>query len=176
MSRTTPRAPSRARGTPRPRAAALVVVGDVDPDDVMRRVEHHFGSIPAGTLPARVVTSEPDQLAEGRVRVERPGTAAYLKLAWHAPAVSDPDFHPMLVLDAALTGATGVNLWGSFRKPPQRGTRLHRAAVSSAGARAGGGRRRCSARCARPSIRSSTPCRRRSARARRPAPLNPRRR
>ena len=106
-------------------------MGDVDPDDVMRRVEHHFGPIPAGTLPGRVVTSEPDQLGERRVRVERPGTTAYLKLAWHAPAVTDPDFHPMLVLDAALTGAKGVNLWASFRNPPQRSTRLYRALVET---------------------------------------------
>jgi zinc protease len=114
-----------------PNNAALVIVGDVDPDDVMRRVEHYFGPIPAGTLPARVVTSEPDQLGERRVRVERPGTTAYLKLAWHAPAVTDLDFHPMLVLDAALTGAKGVNLWASFRNPPQRSTRLYRALVDT---------------------------------------------
>src|SRR6478735_3660782 len=114
-----------------PNNAALVIVGDVDPDDVMRRVEQHFGQIPAGTLPARVVTSEPDQLGERRVRVERPGTTAYLKLAWHAPAVTDPDFHAMLVLDAALTGAKGVNLWASFRNPPQRSTRLYRALVDT---------------------------------------------
>src|SRR4029079_4343889 len=114
-----------------PNNAALVIVGDVDPADVMRRVEQHFGQIPAGTLPARVVTSEPDQLGERRVRVERPGTTAYLKLAWHAPAVTDPDFHAMLVLDAALTGAKGVNLWASFRNPPQRTTRLYRALVDT---------------------------------------------
>jgi zinc protease len=114
-----------------PNNAALVIVGDVDPDDVLRRVEHHFGRIPGATLPARVVTSEPDQLGERRVRVERPGTTAYLKLAWHAPAVTDPDFHPMLVLDAALTGAKGVNLWASFRNPPQRSTRLYRALVET---------------------------------------------
>jgi zinc protease len=35
----------------------------------------------------------------------------------------------MLVLDAALTGAKGVNLWASFRNPPQRSTRLYRALV-----------------------------------------------
>jgi zinc protease len=37
----------------------------------------------------------------------------------------------MLVLDAALTGAKGVNLWASFRNPPQRTTRLYRALVDS---------------------------------------------
>jgi zinc protease len=33
------------------------------------------------------------------------------------------------VLDAALTGAKGINLWASFRNPPQRSTRLYRALV-----------------------------------------------
>jgi zinc protease len=114
-----------------PNNAALVVVGDVDTDEVLRRVDHHFGGISSSALPARVVTPEPDQIGERRVRVERPGTTAYLKLAWHAPHVTHPDFYPMLILDAALTGAKGVNLWASFRNPPQRSTRLYRALVET---------------------------------------------
>jgi zinc protease len=114
-----------------PNNAALVVVGDVDADDVLRRAETHFGPIASRAVPARVATREPDQLGERRVRVERPGTTAYLKLAWHAPEVTHPDFHAMLVLDAALTGAKGVNLWASFRNPPQRSTRLYRALVDA---------------------------------------------
>ena len=35
----------------------------------------------------------------------------------------------MLALDAVLTGAKGVNLWSSFRNPPQRSARLYRALV-----------------------------------------------
>src|SRR5262249_35951548 len=110
-----------------PNNASLVIVGDVDPDDAMRRVQHYFGGIPSSALPSRVATTEPDQQGEGRVRVERPGKPAYLKLAWHAPALTDPDFSPLLVLDAALTGAKGVTLWASSRNPPQRSTRLYRA-------------------------------------------------
>ena len=73
---------------------------------------------------------EPPQLGERRVVVERPGTTAYLKMAWHAPAATDADFFPMLVLDAILTGAKGLNLWTSFRgAPPQRKARLYTALV-----------------------------------------------
>ncbi|MBE3073241.1 MAG: insulinase family protein, partial [Acidobacteria bacterium] len=40
------------------------------------------------------------------------------------------DFYPMVVLDAVLTGAKGLNLWSSFRTPPpQRSARLYRALV-----------------------------------------------
>jgi zinc protease len=113
-----------------PNNAVVVVVGDVETDDVLRRVEKQFGGIPAGSTPRRVRVTEPEQLGERRVEVVRPGTTAYLKLAYPAPGVSDPDFFPMLVLDAILTGAKGINLWSSFRTPPsQRSARLYRALV-----------------------------------------------
>jgi zinc protease len=114
-----------------PNNAALIVVGDVDVDETLRLVEGHFGQIAPGTLPPRVRTKEPAQTGERRVKVERPGTTGYLKLAYGAPAAGEADFLPMLVLDAALTGAKGVNLWASFRNPPQRSTRLYRALVDT---------------------------------------------
>ena len=113
-----------------PNNAIVVVVGDVDTDDVLRRVDKQFGTIPAGPDPKRVAVVEPQQFGERRVEVSREGTTAYLKLAYHAPAVGDADFFPMLVLDAILTGAKGINLWSSFRTPPpQRSARLYRALV-----------------------------------------------
>jgi zinc protease len=113
-----------------PNNATLVIAGDVDEDDVLRRVEKTLGHIPSAPLPPRVSAVEPPQLGERRVLVERPGTTAYLKLAWHAPAATDADFLPMLVLDAVLTGAKGINLWTSFRGvPPQRKARLYTAIV-----------------------------------------------
>jgi len=113
-----------------PNNATLVVAGDVDSDDVLRRVERTLGKVAAADAPPRVSLVEPPQLGERRVVVERPGTTAYLKLAWHAPAATDADFFPMLVLDAILTGAKGLNLWSSFRgAPPQRKSRLYAAVV-----------------------------------------------
>jgi zinc protease len=113
-----------------PNNATLVVVGDVDEDDVLQRAERHFGAIPAGPPARRAVCAEPPQAGERRVIVERQGTTGYVKLAFHAPAAADPDFFPMLVLDAVLTGAKGVNLWSSFRvPPPQRRARLYTALV-----------------------------------------------
>jgi zinc protease len=113
-----------------PNNATLVVVGDVSADDVIRRAERHFGSIPEGPEPERIRAVEPPQIGERRVVLEREGTTSYLKLVYHAPAATDPDFFPMLVLDAVLTGAKGVNLWSGFRGPvPQRRARLYTAIV-----------------------------------------------
>jgi zinc protease len=113
-----------------PNNATLVLVGDVDADDALKRIAGHFGGIPAGATPERLRTVEPEQTGERRLTIEKEGTTAYLKLAYHAPAVGDPGFVPALLLDAVLSGAKGVNLWSSFRvPPPQRNARLYRAVV-----------------------------------------------
>lgn len=113
-----------------PNNATLVIVGDVDSDDVLRRVERQFDGIGPGAVAPRIRATEPQQLGERRVRVVKAGTTAYLKLAYHAPGVAHEDFFPLLVLDAILTGAKGLNLWSSFRTPPpQRSARLYRALV-----------------------------------------------
>ena len=123
-----------------PNNATLVIVGDVESDDALRRAEQAFGPVEAGSVPGHVHPTEPEQLGERRVTLRREGTTGYLKVAYHAPAVDHPDFAPMLVLDAALTGAKGLNLWASFRgAPPQRRSRLYRALVDRRLAAAVGG-------------------------------------
>ena len=113
-----------------PNNAALVIVGDVDSADALCCVEKRFGAIAPGELPERPRTTEPAQLGERRVGIAREGTTAYLKIAYHAPAADAPDFSSVLVLDAVLTGAKGLNLWSSFRDtPPQRKARLYRTLV-----------------------------------------------
>jgi zinc protease len=113
-----------------PANSTVVIVGDVEADDALRRVEREFGKVPASPAPERTAVIEPPQIGERRVVLERPGTTAYLKAAWHAPAVTEADFFPMLLLDAVLTGAKGVNLWSSFRgTTPQRKARLYTALV-----------------------------------------------
>src|SRR5262249_10754845 len=92
--------------------------------------QRRFGDIPAAGMPERFRTVEPEQTGTRRVHLRKPGTAAYWKGAYHAPAVTDASFFPLLVLDAVLTGAKGLNLWSSFRMPaPQRQARLYRALV-----------------------------------------------
>ena len=115
-----------------PNNATLVIVGDVDTADAMRRVVTHFGRLRPGDVARRSQIIEPKQLGERRLTLARDGATAYLKLGYHAPAVTDPDFFPMLVLDAVLTGAKGLNLWASFQTPPsQRSARLYRALVDA---------------------------------------------
>jgi zinc protease len=113
-----------------PNNATLVIVGDIDTTEALRRVEHYFGAILPGSEPSRLRTIEPEQTGERRLTIAKEGTTAYLKVGYHAPSATDPQFFPLLILDAVLTGAKGLNLWSSFRVPaPQRSARLYRALV-----------------------------------------------
>ena len=114
-----------------PNNATLVVVGDVDTADAMRRVERAFAGIAPGVPARRPTTEEPAQDGERRVHLRKPGTTAYWRAAFHAPRFSDPDFFALLALDAILTGASGLNIWSGGRVPtPQRAARLYKALVS----------------------------------------------
>jgi zinc protease len=97
----------------------------------MREVVKHFDKLESSNAVRRACTVEPEQLGERRVTISKEGTTAYLKVGFHAPEVKHRDFLPMLVLDAVLSGAKGVNLWASFRTaPPQRSARLYQALVN----------------------------------------------
>jgi zinc protease len=113
-----------------PSNATLVVVGDVDTDETLKAIEKQFGKIPPGSVPARVKQVEPEQQAERRIVLRKPGTTAYWKAAFHAPAFEDESFFPLLVADAVLNGAAGLNIWsGGGVSRPQRSARLYRALV-----------------------------------------------
>lgn len=113
-----------------PNNATLVVAGDVDVDAALGRVDEFFGTIERGVEPPAVRTREPDQEGERRVVVERPGTTRYLDVAFHAPSFSDPDFVPLFVADAVLSGGKGINLWaGGFGRNARTTSPLYEALV-----------------------------------------------
>jgi zinc protease len=115
-----------------PNNATLVVVGDVGTADAVRRVEAHFSAIPSGVPARRFTTTEPPQGGERRVHLRKPGTTAYWRAVFHAPRFADPDFFPLLALDAILTGASGLNIWSGGSVPtPQRSARLYRGLVNT---------------------------------------------
>lgn len=123
-----------------PSNATLVIVGDVDTDATLKNVEKHFGQIPSPGPPARIGLVEPDQQAERRVVLRKPGTTAYWKASFHGPAFTDEAFFPLLVADAVLNGAAGLNVWsGGGVSRPQRSARLYRALVDKGLASAVGG-------------------------------------
>ena len=112
-----------------PNNAVVVAVGDFDSQALLARVREAFEPIPPGPKPPPVRSVEPPQEGERRVMVRRPGGAVpQLQMAFHAPAATDPDFFPCLVLDGVLSGFKGPGVFGG-EAMGVRSSRLYRALV-----------------------------------------------
>ena len=113
-----------------PNNAILVVAGDFATRDTLRLVRRHFGRLKRGEALPGVRTVEPRQEGERRLTLRRPAGAAYLDVAFHAPAATDPDFSAMLVLDGLLAGGPSVNPWsGHGGRGPSKSSRLYHALI-----------------------------------------------
>jgi zinc protease len=112
-----------------PNNAVLVVTGDLDPDRALGLVRRRFGRLRRGPTPPRLRTVEPEQSGERRVLVRRPSGAAYLDIAWHAPAATDADFPAFLLLDGILAGGPSVNVWARGAGGSSKSSRLYGALV-----------------------------------------------
>ncbi|MDI3513890.1 MAG: zinc protease [Rhodocyclaceae bacterium] len=97
-----------------PNNAYLVVVGDVDHREVFRQAEQHYGAIPARETPARRTSAEPAQRGPRAAVVKAPAELPYVAMAWHVPALRDPEHdreaYALDVLAAVLDGYDGARL------------------------------------------------------------------
>jgi predicted Zn-dependent peptidase len=84
-----------------PNNALAVLVGDLDPAEVIRVVERYFGNLPSQPFPMTPVLEEPPQTGERRVRVEFPAEPNLLML-YQAPPLGHPDMYALAVLGSLL--------------------------------------------------------------------------
>ena len=146
-----------------PNNAVLVVAGDLEHAATLGRIRERFEALPATGETTEVRTIEPPQTGARRVTVRKPGPHARLIVAFRAPALLDPDFPTLVLLDALVAGGKGFRLLEDYPAPP--GTTAGR---GSEGAGHAKGRRPGKRR----STRTSIPSRHRSPSAK----VSPRRR
>jgi zinc protease len=110
-----------------PANASVVVVGDVDPAEVRRLAQKHYGSIPARAVPARKPRAEPAQAGIRRTELKAPAEQAYVALSFKVPQLasfeSTPDNDDALaltVLAAVLDGYSGARLDRGLVRGPDR--------------------------------------------------------
>ena len=84
-----------------PNNALAVLVGDLDPAEVIRLAERYFGGLPPQPIPPAPILEEPPQTGERRVRVEFPAEPQILML-YQAPPLGHPDTYPLAVLATLL--------------------------------------------------------------------------
>lgn len=97
-----------------PNNATLVVVGDVNPKEVLRLAKKFFGPIKARPLPERKPQQEPQQKGERRVVVQAPAKLPYLIMGYHVPVLdkNDTDWEPyaLEILAGILDGNASARL------------------------------------------------------------------
>lgn len=96
-----------------PNNAVLVVVGDINPDDIIVLIEKYFGGIPRQPPPPKVTTVEPEQRGERRIFVEYDANPV-LAIAYHKPAIGHPDQYVMDVIEAVLSNGRTSRLYKSL--------------------------------------------------------------
>ena len=111
-----------------PNNAILVVVGDFDTEDWLKRIAKAFEPIPPGDMPPQDVPQEPPQRGERRVILRMPGAAPIVRIAYHTPPVSHADFVPLAIADAILSGGRAIFAFGDSQA---RSARLYRALVET---------------------------------------------
>jgi zinc protease len=84
-----------------PETLVLVVVGPVNPAEVLATAERTFGRIPRTGLHRLPLAPPPPPRGERR-EATRPGAHAYLGLAWHAPRLDHADTAAMDLLVSIL--------------------------------------------------------------------------
>jgi len=112
-----------------PRNALAVAVGAFDADAMLRLIEQYFGAIASGPDVPPVTAVEPPQMGGRRVIVEGEGTVAYLQVVFRTSTVHEPDFFAMTVLDAVLTGASGMTFFSGGLT--NKSSRLYKALVTT---------------------------------------------
>lgn len=93
-----------------PNNCTLVLVGDVDPQEVFALARKYFEPIARQAAPSSLRTTEPEQLGEKRVTVERKGQTPLLYVAYKAPPPTDPRSPAMNLLLSVLTDGDSSRL------------------------------------------------------------------
>lgn len=96
----------------RPGNAVLAIAGAFDTQDMLDKVNAHFGAIPDVTPNEMEIHPESSLNGEKKVSVTGPGQTSYVQIAYRAPSANHEDFFVLSVLDSLLTGPSSLNMFG----------------------------------------------------------------
>jgi zinc protease len=82
-----------------PNNATVVVVGDVEPEQVLALARRYYGALARRKFPGRKALAEPEQRGVKRVTLKAAAELPYVRLAYKVPALRDPaaDWEPYAI-------------------------------------------------------------------------------
>lgn len=84
-----------------PNNCVVVIVGDINPEKVIKMMERYFRDIPPQEIPERVWTEEPEQTGERRIEVEFDANPSIL-IGYHKPTLPHHDDYVFDAIDFIL--------------------------------------------------------------------------
>ncbi len=97
-----------------PNNATIVVVGDIDTQKLLARIEQYFGGIPRGPEVRKVTAVEPRHLGERRVIVKRQAELPAVFAGYNVPTLKHPDSYALEVLQGVLSSGKSSRLYKSL--------------------------------------------------------------
>jgi zinc protease len=91
--------------------AVLVVAGDVQPEDVRKRVEHYFGDIPPGPVLKRTDSWVAKMSGEKRASLQDRVPQARIYKTWNIPGYNTRDFTLLQIAGEVLAGGKNSRLY-----------------------------------------------------------------
>jgi len=108
-----------------PNNAVLVLVGDFNTADALKKIKQSFEAIPSQPAPPPVDMTEPQQTAERRANVDDAlARLPQIDLAFKAVPGNTPDFYALQVLSAALQGGQSSRFYQALVKDKQLVTNI----------------------------------------------------
>jgi len=97
-----------------PNNAVAIVVGDVDPADVLLKIKESFGKVPRGPEIKEAKAGEDSQYGEKRAYVKKEAELPYVLSVYKVPAIVDEDGFALDVLAGILSGGKSSRLYNSL--------------------------------------------------------------
>jgi zinc protease len=93
-----------------PDRATIVIAGDIDADDALKRIEKMYGALPARNTADLPTTAEPEQTAQRRVKLPLNVEVEKLWMAFKIPGVDSPDLPVLEAIQGLLTDGNNSRL------------------------------------------------------------------
>ena len=93
-----------------PNNAVVAVVGDINPDEVIKTIEKYFGGIPPQEIISIPMSEEPEQSGETRIEVEFEANPKLI-IGYHKPTLPHFDDYVFDVIDILLSGGRTSRLY-----------------------------------------------------------------
>ncbi|MDI6890717.1 MAG: pitrilysin family protein [Thermodesulfovibrionales bacterium] len=97
-----------------PDNAVIVIVGDVDSGELIKKIRLSFDEIPSGPPKVRIASIEPEQIGERRLFLKKEAKLPHMIAAFHTPSFPHEDSYALEVLSLIFSDGKSSRLYSSL--------------------------------------------------------------